>query len=363
MKSFEQFNNDDLALMEMPFEPDEHAFYNGRPFIKKGAYRKRLTQIDRQWEIRNPTRIEGEEGVIVFAGELVLKGVVRSGVGVGKALIYDGDKKKPFNTLLSEYSKAFKSAVSDLIPRCAMEFGIGTYLKTVPRNVVDEKTLATWLNELKLQASRKPVTTTTTVTGNEPVVNQRIEDLYTGTKHLFKDRAEFDTALPDLIKDKILVAGEEISVATEKLRRHRWTRDPVLMEGFRHLLTEAGVTEDEFWSYTGKTTETFTGDTASARQLLGALKDSKAFSVIGNIEVWNDQTWSEVNLLGAEIGYGEAQVFTVIAGAAGFTSKGNKNPKKDDVEAKINPTEAKTILTKAKERLLAKSANKSAELA
>lgn len=138
------------ALFYAPFEAPEHAFVNGRPYIRKDAIRRRLSRIDPYWQITEPVVVKDDGKTVVLAGSLIVLGVQRFDIGTGSIATVDA-KNNPLSPLeiTRNTIRGFKTAASDILPRCAVQFGLGSYLKGVSRNVVDERTLADWLRTLK----------------------------------------------------------------------------------------------------------------------------------------------------------------------------------------------------------------------
>jgi hypothetical protein len=131
-----------MHLCEKPFALDEHDFVwkddkksNGTPYIKKDAIRRRLNQLDPHWR-STPPEVQSITGdVVIMRGGLTLLGDTRYAIGTsiiqterkGK----DGKPPTPIvgYDLAREIAKAHKAAQSDLLPRCALEWNICTYLR------------------------------------------------------------------------------------------------------------------------------------------------------------------------------------------------------------------------------------------
>lgn len=148
------------ALLEKPFRVEEHGFKNGQPYILKSAIRRRLNQVDPGWRLSGVHHVATINDVVLMAGALSVCGASREDVGSG---IVQSQKKSGAKTLdvtgyelARETSKAFKTAVSDLLPRCALQFGVGWYMKALPKHVRDEASLAQYLAALDRQAQRDP---------------------------------------------------------------------------------------------------------------------------------------------------------------------------------------------------------------
>lgn len=145
------------ALLRRPFAAHEHGFVNGRPYLRKDAIRRRLSQVDPSWQTLAPTLLSQVDDTIVLTGALVVGGALRYDIGTGIVIRHGSNKAElPPYEIARNTARAFKTAASDLIPRCAVQFGVGEYLKNVPRNVVDERSLAEWLRSLNAPASTPP---------------------------------------------------------------------------------------------------------------------------------------------------------------------------------------------------------------
>lgn len=145
------------AVLQRPFELKEHGFSHGNCFIKKSAIKKRLSQVDPNWRITNIREVTRSENVVVMSGDLVIHGVARQGVGADYILrwarhkdtqeVYDLD---PI-TIAQNERKAYKTAASDILPRAAINFYVGEYLKGIPKWVKSEPDLKKWLAEIAPQ--------------------------------------------------------------------------------------------------------------------------------------------------------------------------------------------------------------------
>jgi hypothetical protein len=144
------------AQLRRPFSAHEHGFVNGRPYIRKDAIRRRLSQVDPAWQTLAPTVLSMADDTVVLTGALIVCGVVRYDIGTGIIMRYgrDGKSELPSYEISRNNVRAFKTAASDLIPRCAVQFGVGEYLKNVPRNVSDERSLADWLRSINAQGQQ-----------------------------------------------------------------------------------------------------------------------------------------------------------------------------------------------------------------
>ena len=142
-----------VQLLQKPFEVHEHGFLNRNPFIKKSAILTRLHKVDPAWSISSPVLVAAINDSITMSAGLTISGVVRHAVGTGliNRFAKDGVERSP-GDIMRETSKAMKSADSDLLPRCASKFGVGAYLRdmTKPERdaVNEENSLKRFLEEL-----------------------------------------------------------------------------------------------------------------------------------------------------------------------------------------------------------------------
>lgn len=131
--------NEQAALLSRPFSVEEHSFRKGAGwYIEKSAIRRRLHQVDPRWSISAPELITHDGDVVVMRGALTLLGVTRADIGTGIVQHAAPDKDTGEINPITEalfLAKAYKSAAADLLPRCALKFGIGSYLKSIPKDV------------------------------------------------------------------------------------------------------------------------------------------------------------------------------------------------------------------------------------
>ena len=155
--SDQELNPEQEAILRRPFSAHEHGFVNGRPYIRKDAIRRRLSFVDPGWQTLPPSVLSMADDTVVLTGALVVSGVVRYDIGTGIIIRHGRDNRAelPPYEISRNVVRAYKTAASDLIPRCAVQFGVGEYLKNVPRNVVDERSLAEWLRSLNGQAQQQ----------------------------------------------------------------------------------------------------------------------------------------------------------------------------------------------------------------
>jgi len=153
-------NPSHLRQLRAPFAVSEHGFVNNNPYIKKSAIRQRLTLVDPAWQLGQPQLVTATDDLVVMSVPLTVLGVTRWGLGTGiiqrtkKVTDADGvirtDPLTGFD-LARMIAKAYKTAASDGLPRAAVEFGVGEYLKDVPKSVRNEAALARWLAQVARQ--------------------------------------------------------------------------------------------------------------------------------------------------------------------------------------------------------------------
>lgn len=153
-------NTEQIKQLEKPFNLDEHRFLQGNPYILKQAIRRRLSEVDPAWSTTPPEVVGVHNDSIILRGGLTVCSITRYSIGTGivistrKRTHKDSDGKEIVEImplehyeLAREQNKAYKAADSDLLPRCAVEFGVGAYLKDRPRGQ-SEGEFPQWLNSL-----------------------------------------------------------------------------------------------------------------------------------------------------------------------------------------------------------------------
>lgn len=144
---------DKQRILEQPFLLEEHGFLQGNPYILKDAIRHRLSKVDPHWTNTKPSLEAITNDVVLMTGGLTLFNDTRYGMGTGLIISAKKDPKtgelhpvEPYQ-LARETAKAMKTAQSDLLPRCALEFGIGSYLKNKPKDVA-QANFEGWLKSI-----------------------------------------------------------------------------------------------------------------------------------------------------------------------------------------------------------------------
>ncbi len=132
---------DQQALLAKPFLFAEHAFIrngnsaSGVVYILKSAIRNRLSQVDPAWRLSEPEFVCVDGDVVIMRGSLTVCGVTR--FQIGTAIIQRADKdgvKLEGYSLAKAVAKAYKTAATDILPRAAVEYNVGTYLKDIPQS-------------------------------------------------------------------------------------------------------------------------------------------------------------------------------------------------------------------------------------
>jgi hypothetical protein len=136
-------------ILEAAFKFNEHAFVESQPYLLKSAIRRRLTLVDPAWSMSEPRFISHDGNVVTYAAALTICGVTRYALGSGIVTTtkkVSGKKVEIEGFELDRYvAKAHKTAASDCLPRAALAFDVGSYLKEKDRNqpVTEE-----WLSKL-----------------------------------------------------------------------------------------------------------------------------------------------------------------------------------------------------------------------
>lgn len=144
--------NDLLRQCEKPFAFDEHGIIRKKDseaidsvFILKDAIRRRLTQIDSRWSTGTADLMGIQGDVVIMSGMMTFLGAQRTAVGTGKIQSTNYGKPVEGFALAREVSKAMKTAASDLLPRLATEWNIGSYLRQLPKSVTTDAEFKAWL--------------------------------------------------------------------------------------------------------------------------------------------------------------------------------------------------------------------------
>jgi len=143
----------------LPFAINEHGFVErwkgdtgGNPYIIKHAIQRRLDKVAPNWSLSEPHIVMIHEDTVILSGTLSIDDQSHGDIGTGiiQRIRYDKGKKPyeiaPYD-LSRETAKAFKSAASDLLPRCAVHFGIGWYMRLIPKSFKEKVTSTDGLKE------------------------------------------------------------------------------------------------------------------------------------------------------------------------------------------------------------------------
>lgn len=145
---------EDVQALRTPFEAREHSFDGGYLHVKEFYICDRLEKIDPAWsfviESVSHRMIVGtkEQLQVTAIGHLTLKGVTRSGVGMGLALQTKGRTDKTTGEVYTdEANEAEKAAATDALIRAARLFGVGRYLLIWRKQVKTPEQLAEWVGK------------------------------------------------------------------------------------------------------------------------------------------------------------------------------------------------------------------------
>lgn len=143
-----------IEALARPFTPEEHAFTpDKKPYLTKEAIRARLSMVG-QWSISKPEILTQTDSLVVLTAELTLGGETRAAIGTGivQEVKPDANGEFPANAgyrRAVNSARAFKTAASDLLPRCAIQFNVGGYLKDpAVKSINNPAALANWLKTL-----------------------------------------------------------------------------------------------------------------------------------------------------------------------------------------------------------------------
>lgn len=144
-----------FALFDKPFALDEHGFVQSVGFyILKSALHRRLREIDPRYRTTPPEIMLIDDDMVVMRGGLTILGETRYALGTGRI----DRTKKDFTTkqevdlspaeIVRNKLKAIKSAASDLLPRGGQQFGIGDYMRDIPKESRGKDDFPKWLAHL-----------------------------------------------------------------------------------------------------------------------------------------------------------------------------------------------------------------------
>lgn len=125
----------DVEALRKPFPAEQIEFLRGYAYVREQAVNDRLTATDPSWSMVITSTEYRSAMHVVCVGYMVVKGVVRYGVGEQENS-QRGSKDYPLD--------AAKGAATDLLKRLARMFGVGLYLTELPDNVKDENSYRAW---------------------------------------------------------------------------------------------------------------------------------------------------------------------------------------------------------------------------
>jgi hypothetical protein len=128
-----------FRLKEHGLKPQKDGDEGGNPYLLKTALQKRLYRVAPGWEMSEPKLVTLQGDVVVMSGSLTIEGQTHGALGIGTIRHSTNGNAGVEAQLLST---AFKTASSDILPRCALLFGIGWYLKVIPAGW--KKRVNTW---------------------------------------------------------------------------------------------------------------------------------------------------------------------------------------------------------------------------
>jgi hypothetical protein len=151
------------AILEAPFRANEHRFdASNNLYLDKEAIRRRLSLVDPHWMQSEPHLASETADLVSLSATITLGGATRSALGVAIVNRWKSiDDKQPDGStkkkrieidgydLARAKRLAYKYADADLLPRIAMQFGVGAYLKEpAVKAIKTEKQLAEFLAKL-----------------------------------------------------------------------------------------------------------------------------------------------------------------------------------------------------------------------
>jgi hypothetical protein len=144
-----------MSLFDKPFSIEEHGYVKGVGFyILKSALHRRVREIDPRFRTTPPELMHLDDDMVMMRGGLTILGDTRFAVGTGRIdrMKWDMDKKQEVSLspaeIIRNKIKAMKQAASDLLPRGAGGFGIGDYMRDVPREARTPAEFPEWLAHL-----------------------------------------------------------------------------------------------------------------------------------------------------------------------------------------------------------------------
>lgn len=162
-----------IKLLANPFRLEDHAFTPKKhPYLRKAAIRRRLDEVCPGWSSTEPKLLYHYGNVVVLTGGLTLGGETRYGVGTGIIQELKTGEENQYKAD-QNVARAFKIAASDIVPRAALEFRVGWYLKELPKDANGNSTIT---NSQQLAAHLKTLETFTPPPPPLPVQPPLTED-------------------------------------------------------------------------------------------------------------------------------------------------------------------------------------------
>lgn len=179
---------EDLQQLSRPFLPEQYEFHRGFCYVSEEAVCERIEEIDQSWQfgVKEVKRTGKNDQFAVVTAVLTIKQVSRSSTGM-QAVEYRNNKDGSKSEI--EAGEPEKGALTDALKRCARLFGIGRDLLTLPPDVKDTASLATW------QKKRYPAS---------PVWWIEITRSYSQHPAFAGDKEALSVALRDLLSRGIL---------------------------------------------------------------------------------------------------------------------------------------------------------------
>lgn len=188
--------HEDLTVLKAPFAANDHKFLRGLAYITEYAITERMDEVDPSWSF-GIQEIVNRDGTITVIGNLTIKGVTRSNVGM--------DSVRETKDGNSEANEAEKSTATDALKRCARLFGIGRYLLALPKDVRDEQSMAKWLNtQGKPQKRTQPPAQQPASGNSEPVIVWSQDEQKSFWKHWNGDKQIAKGVILDVLGVKAL---------------------------------------------------------------------------------------------------------------------------------------------------------------
>lgn len=128
-----------FALKEHGLKPQREGDTGGQPYLLKTALERRLYTVAPGWEIGAPQLITVQGDVVVMSATMTIEHQTMGALGTGTIK----HSKDSIPAVDAQFvATAYKTASSDLLPRCALMFGLGWYLKVIPADW--KKRVLTW---------------------------------------------------------------------------------------------------------------------------------------------------------------------------------------------------------------------------